>query len=203
MGKIKGTTIDTPAPPLPAPATGGEAVVVVFGKDDAGKPHASWFGTADAELAIKAAALMRMRVLPVTTDEHRAAASGLATGRIFDSGRGFVPFVKMAGYEAIAAFPEAYAPPPPVEAVPEPLAIATTAPATWADIGVGALVLAAEAPTEPWFPSVVVETKGEGLFVLRWRDFPDEASFVRRGEDLALLPPGFLATESSCDAPGA
>ena len=203
MGKIKGTTIDTPAHPLPAPATGGEPVVVVFGKDDAGKPHASRFGEADAELAIKAAGLMGLRVLPITTDEHRAAASGLAAGRIFDSGKGFVPFVKMGSYEALAAFPEAYAPPPPVEAVPEPLPVATTAPATWADIGVGALVLAAEDPTEPWYPSVVTEAKGEGLFVLRWRDFPDEASFVRRGEDLALLPPGFLVTESSGEAPGA
>lgn len=198
MGKMKATITD-----MPAPAAGGEAVVIVFGRDDAGKPHASRFGEADAELAIKAAGLMRMWVLPISSDEHRAAASGLAAGRIFDSGRGFVPFVKMASYEALTAFPEAYAPPPPVEAAPEPLPVATTAPATWGDIGVGAQVLAAESPTEPWYPTVVTEAKGEGLFVCRWRDFPDEPSFVRRGEDLALLSPGFSATEVNGDAPAA
>ena len=196
MGKMKATVTDKPAPTV-----GGDAVVIVFGKDDAGKPHASKFGEADAELAVRAAALMGMRVLPITTDEHGAAASQLTAGRIFDSGKGFVPFVKMAAYEALAAFPEAYAPSPPVEVAPEPLPAATTTPATWADIAVGALVLAAESPSEPWYPSVVIEAKGEGLFICRWRDFADEPSFVRRGDDLALLPPGFHAPDTSGDAP--
>ena len=91
----------------PATEITATAALVVFGRDDAGKPHASLFGAADAELAIKAAGLMRFRVLPITTDEHRAVASGLAQGRIFASGRGFVPFCKEGAYTGFAAFPEA------------------------------------------------------------------------------------------------
>ena len=92
--------------------------IVVFGLDDGGKAHASWFGEADAELAIKAAGMMRFSVLPITTDEHRAAASGLAAGRVFASGRCFAPFAKTGAYEALKAFGEAYQ--PPVPPVPQP-----------------------------------------------------------------------------------
>ena len=205
MGKMKATTIDQPdaAPAVDIAPAAVEPALVVFGRDDAGKPHASKFGAADAELAIKAAGLMGYRVLPITSDEHRAAVAGVAPGRVFASGRAFTPFCKEATHEALERLPGAYAPPPPVEPAPEPPPVATTAPATWADIGVGALVLAAETPDEPWYPSVVVEAKGEGLFVLRWRDFADEPSFVRRGEDLALLSPNFLTIEAGGEAPSA
>ena len=49
--------------------------VVVFGRDEAGKPHAAWFDQGEASLAEKAADLMGLRVLRVHTDEHRALAS--------------------------------------------------------------------------------------------------------------------------------
>ena len=90
MGKMKATVADQPdAAPAVDSRTGCHRTgrSSCLGSDDAGKPHASKFGEADAELAIKAAGLMSMRVLPVTTDEHRAAASGAgALGRIFDVG---------------------------------------------------------------------------------------------------------------------
>ena len=161
----------------------------VFGRDDSGKAHASWFGEADAERAIKAAGLMNFKVLPITSDEHRAAASAVAAGRVFASGRAFSPrFCREAACAALEAFSEAYAPPAPVDPEPQPAAIATSVARTWAEIGAGALVLAAETPTEPWYPAIVSEAKGEGLFVLQWRDFPDEPAFVRRADDLGLLP---------------
>jgi hypothetical protein len=70
--------------------------VVVFGRDEAGKPHAAWFDQGEASLAEKAADLMGLRVLRVHTDEHRALAAQLPHGRVFASGRAFVPFVKAA-----------------------------------------------------------------------------------------------------------
>ena len=161
---------------------------MVFGLDDGGKAHASWFGVADAELAVKAAGMMRFSVLPITTDEHRAAASGLAAGRVFASGRAFTPFAKMAAYEALKAFGEAYQPPVPPEPQPEPPLAVTGTPQRWGEIQVGSLVLASMGESEGWYEAIVAEDRGEALFVLRWRDWSDHDAFVRRADGLALLP---------------
>ena len=205
MGKIKGTIIDQPAAgaantPITAAndaatAAAAESAVVVYGRDEANKAHASWFGAADVELAIKAAGMMGMRVLPVTTDEHRAAASKLAAGRIFESGRGFVPFAKEASYKALEALDGAYSPPAPPEPEPEVLVAASSVPATWADLAVGAVVLASPGEDEGWWVAVVTEDRGEGLFVLRWIGFDSEPSFVRRGDDLGLAAPSTVLAE--------
>ena len=164
------------------------AALVVFGRDDGGKPHASWFGAADAELAIKAAGMMSYRVLPINSDEHRAAASGLAAGRVFASGRAFTPFCKEGAYTALATFPDSYQPPAPVLPEPEPTPVATGTPQRWEDVVVGSLVLASEEPQAGWFEAIITEDRGEALFVLRWRDFLDHDAFVRRADCLALLP---------------
>ena len=71
-----------------------EPSLVVFGRDDAGKPRASWFDALSAELASKAASLMNMRILKVETDEQKEVARQLAPGRVFASGRAFTPFAR-------------------------------------------------------------------------------------------------------------
>ena len=75
--------------------------LVLFGRDHAGKPHASWFDAASIELAAKAAGLMSMRAVPVETDELRELVTGLPRGRLFSSGRAFTPFVKGKLYERL------------------------------------------------------------------------------------------------------
>ena len=204
MGKIKGTIIDQPAAggadvPITtandaATAPAAEPALVVFGRDEANKAHASWFAAADAELAIKAARMMGMRVLPLTTDEHRAAALKLAAGRIFESGRGFVPFAKEASFKALEAFDGAFAPPAPPAPEPEVFVTASTIAATWADLAVGAVVLASPGEDEGWWAAVIVEDRGERLFVLRWVGFDSEPTFVRRGDDLGLMAPSTTLT---------
>ncbi|WP_131194554.1 hypothetical protein [Lichenihabitans psoromatis] len=67
--------------------------LVIFGKDQAGKPHASWFDQASAELATKAAALMNMRAVPIESDALRELVGTLPRGRVFSSGKAFTPFV--------------------------------------------------------------------------------------------------------------
>ena len=85
--------------------------VVVFGLDDSGKPHASSFLAGDAALARKAAALMSMKLLCVTTESQRLVAERLPKGKVFASGKGFVPFVKASLYaELVAVAPEAVVP---------------------------------------------------------------------------------------------
>lgn len=70
-------------------ATSANLVLVVFGQDKDGKPHASSFAETDATLATKAADLMGMRTLAVETEEHRSIASQLPLGRVFASGKVF------------------------------------------------------------------------------------------------------------------
>ena len=164
--------------------------LVIFGLDEAKKAHAAWFAAADAELAERAAGFMAMSVLRVATDEHRAAASGLPQGRVFASGKGFVPFCRKAAHDALAAFGEAFAPARPVEPEVAPVPAVANVPAGQNEVGVGSLVLACEGPAEGWFEAIVVEDRGEGILVLGWRDFPDAGQVVRRVEHLAFVPPG-------------
>src|SRR3954447_4887906 len=87
--------------PVPADTKPSEPCLVVFGRDKAGKPHASWFDAASADLAVKAADLMNMRVLKVETEEHKALARQLAPGRVFASGRAFTPFARVNLYSKL------------------------------------------------------------------------------------------------------
>ena len=77
--------------------------LVLFGRDQAGKPHASWFDAGSVELATKAAGLMSMRAVPVESDALREVVASLPRGRLFSSGRAFTPFVKGKLYERLVA----------------------------------------------------------------------------------------------------
>ena len=77
--------------------------VILFGKDETSKPHASYFHEADLAGALNAATLMKMKVLRTDTDERRAVAAELPQGRVFASGRAFVPFVAAPVYQRLVA----------------------------------------------------------------------------------------------------
>src|SRR5437763_11611101 len=104
--------------------TPAATALIVFGRDNGGKPHASRFDANEAELAEKAAGLMGMQVLRPENDEQRALAGKLPKGRVFASGRAFVPFVAAGLYGPLAAFGR----PARVEAAGEPKSGCTAAP---------------------------------------------------------------------------
>ena len=192
MAKLK------PDPAAPA--------IVVFGRDEAGKAHAAYFDHGEAALAEKAADFMSLRMLRVRTDEHRALATQLPHGRVFASGRAFVPFVKAALFLKLQTAAQAVADEgraklvaiagggseavklPATEPKPPAGPPKGKAPCGWADIDVGSLVLATEGPGDGWWESVVLEAEAE-LFTLKWRDWPDLPRFVRRRWQLAILHP--------------
>src|SRR5215210_523339 len=87
--------------PVPANTRPSDPCLVVFGRDEAGKPHASWFDAQSADLAIKAADLMNMRVLKIETEEQKALARQLAPGPVFASGRAFTPFARANLYSKL------------------------------------------------------------------------------------------------------
>ena len=75
----------------------------MFGRDHAGKPHASWFDGASAELATKAAGLMNMHAAPVDSENLRQFATSLPRGRVFASDKAFTPFVGRALYDRLVS----------------------------------------------------------------------------------------------------
>ena len=165
--------------------------IVVFGKDDAGKPHASMFARENAELAMKAARLMGMQVMRPLSKAARELAAKLPKGKVFASGRGFVPFVRLKLYEALLmshADPENQVPADANEAA-NSAESSDASPSTEPlsnDLQEGALVLAPAGPDEGWWEAVVVKVKGD-LLTHRWRDFPDDPPFARRRNQIALF----------------
>jgi len=157
-------------------------------------------------MARQAAGEMGMASLPVSSDELRGAAARLPRGKLFSSGRAFVPFVKMQTFEALVThLPDVdrkrlSAPRPPQKRAseipgkgiggtierPKP-----TLPQDWSKIVVGSLVLCSDDPDQGWFLAVVVKVADDGLLTLRWRDWVDLPPFTRKREQIALLHPAF------------
>src|SRR4051812_28169391 len=185
-----------------------EPSLVVFGHDDAGKPRASWFDAGSADLASKAADLMKMRVLRVETEEQKAVARQLAPGRVFASGRAFTPFARTAVFSQLVELagdssdpstnskPAAIASngsaasgdqgPGPAPTAPADPKGGPSRPQSLDEIGIGSVVLATVGVEDGWWESIVIGVNGES-FTLKWRDFPREPVFVRRRIEVALL----------------
>jgi hypothetical protein len=191
------------APEAEAPVTEPRSTsLIVFGLDEAQKPHASWFDETDAPLAEKAAGLMGMKILRLTSDEQRGLAGKLPKGRVFGSGKCFVPFTNKNLYSQLEAIGGEEPPVDPavVQAAldDEPAGEAALSPvaSSWAAITVGSVVLVTEGHMEGWFEAVVTAAKPNNLFELRWRDWPDEPVLVRKRGQLGLLPPAEAAQKA-------
>jgi hypothetical protein len=179
-------------------------VLIVMGLDDTRKPHASTFDEENAELATKAAGLMGMRVVPLDTAELQALAAKLPRGRVFASGRAFVPFVRAGLYQSIVAAAGLPANGPKLActasaASPEGHGAAVGGsgggrmaqvklPGGWGDIGVGSVVLATTGPDQGWYEAEVVEIHDD-LLTLTWCSWPEEPQFLRKMSQVGLLPP--------------
>jgi hypothetical protein len=229
------------------PAEKADAALIVVGRDDKRKAHAGRFDTDNRAAAIKAAHLMGFVALAVTKDAMRNIAEGLPEGRIFDSGKAFVPFVK----EGVCLALEAHAKQFPrdvlqlsMNQIAELEAEAAEAdgqdgsadaevgqddesqtpatdsdetetkdasdnadaepdaksppPAGRQDVTVGTTVLAVGDPDDGWWEAKVTQANKSGIgtntitmLTLEWVDFPEEASFVRRANEVAYFHPAY------------
>ena len=154
--------------------------VVLFGLDDGGRAHASAFDANTAEAAEKAAGLMGMRLLRLETEEQRALAAKLPRGRVFESGRAFVPFVKRPIFESLAAFGGVQVGDQPGGAETACTGSSDAAgampggegeagdPAN-AEFGVGTVVLATTGLIDGWWEAVILKMDEKGVMTLKWR----------------------------------
>jgi hypothetical protein len=185
--------------------------LIVFGIDEAGKPHASVFDFKEIDAARTAAELMGMRDFALELGEHREIIDLLPPGRVFGSGKAFVPFVKADLYDRIAALAgppdegdegsgQADGPDAPetaptgspeaataIETAAQPTAPAATDP--WAELKVGSIVLASAATDDGFWEARVTKVKAKGIFTLKFCDYPTEPAIDRQIRQLGLLHP--------------
>ena len=181
-----------------APATSSPAPVVLFGIDSHGKPKGARFGRDHADLAIKAASQLQLRVLASNDPKVADLATQLPVGRVHATGRTFVPFIRRNLYDKlVAAAPNGNAHPastlagggPGAAGMGTPGGSAPNLPKTWQEISLGDLVVAQQSPDDGWYEAIVIEAASDMLKV-RWRDYPRERPIVRHRLRLGLLYPG-------------
>ena len=178
------------------PATTCSAPLVLFGIDSRGKPKAARFGKEHADLAIKAATQLQLKVLACQDPKIADLTAELPVGRVHATGRTFVPFIRRDLYDklvAAAANGNTHPTSPPNGSSgasgSTPGGSAPRLPQNWQAIGLGDLVLASESREDGWYEAIVVEQNGD-MFTLRWRDYPRQRRIVRHRLRLGLLYPG-------------
>lgn len=87
---------------LSAPAT--PAPLILFGRDERGRPHASRFSDGNRTALEAAARLMAFNLAVAESDALRDLVTKLPGGRLFPgSGKAFVPFTSAALYDQLLA----------------------------------------------------------------------------------------------------
>lgn len=193
--------------------------VVIVGLDDRGKPHASRFPAGMITEVEVAAGLMGMAVLNVESEALAKIVEQLTIGKLFASGKAFVPFVSQDVYRKL----EAYLPiaqrkrvagnagggagaesgGAPAEApgsdVRNTYAKAKASgkprsgkhPEDWDKIAVGHIVLASEDRDDGWWTAHVREVRPDGTYLLEWEEWAGLDRFVCRRDQIALLHPDY------------
>ena len=163
----------------------GNPELIVLGRDEAGKPRAARFPIGHDNLVAKAAKAMNLAVCKADGGALAELAKKLPTGRLYATGKGFVPPVGRGLYDKIVEQLKLAGQP-----VPEPTDVAVPAapglPASWDQIEVGHMVIAAEG--QPWYAAIVVARDGD-MLTLKWRDYPQEPNAIRHAGAVALLKP--------------
>ncbi|WP_322418919.1 hypothetical protein [Mesorhizobium huakuii] len=189
--------------------------LIVFGRDETRKPHASVFLLPEVDAAESAARLMGMHSHRVEPGEAPEIVMRLPAGKLFDSGKAFVPFVKAETYQRIAALAgvaderdggsgdDKAADSPETASAGSPEAVAGhgggdggaggNGSDLWAKLAVGDMVLASEGPDEGYFEARIMKAKAKGIFTLKFRDYPDAPQVDRSYYQLGLIHPRQLA----------
>ncbi|MEQ8589707.1 MAG: hypothetical protein RIB70_08085 [Roseitalea porphyridii] len=187
--------------PTAASAADSPAIAVLFrnGKDT---PRGAWFPADEIEAVLAGAAEMGMHAVKASTAEIISLVQRLPKGRIFDSGKLFTPLIQGKVYDELMM----HVPEHGITAKPRLVMSAAssgtgdadaegpgasvpegTRPTDWSQITVGSLVLAEEARMEGWFESIVLEVRPKDVFILKFRDYPDDPIITRHISRLALM----------------
>jgi len=163
------------------------SALFVLGYDDQQKPRGARFVDANASLVTKAAELMELNVYEAADGELADLVKKLPVGRLYSTGKGFVPNIRQTLYSqiiaALAITPSAAR--GKAEDLPT---VASGLPKTWDEIGSGHLVIAQETLENGWWEAICVRRDGD-MLTLRFRDYPKLPKFARHKTAVALVCP--------------
>jgi len=183
----------------------------VLGLDENGKPRGARFAELKDNIA-SAAVDMNCRVLINQPEAVSDIAMKLPAGRIYASGKAFIPNIRRDLYDKISeaariaeksdaeietgAAEQSAVVKPPIDQADSALAearcvspVTSGLPRSWETIGVGHMVVFHESPDDGWWEGIVIKREGD-LLTLRLRDFPKQGTFVRHINTVALVNPG-------------
>jgi len=186
----------------------------VFGLDENGKPRGARFNDVKDDVA-NAALSMKCWVVvdPMVPAEFVPLGMKLPVGRLYASGRAFIPNIRRDLYDKLLAtkgkdagfqHPWEHGEPPvggvlvdttstPGVAYVSPLAPGL--PHSWEAIQVGHMVLIHESPEDGWWEALVIQRENE-ILTLRFRDYPRLPTMVRHISTVALVNPGAAPSAS-------
>lgn len=184
----------------------GADLLFVLGLDEAGKPRGARFKE-HLDRTVSIALDMKLTCIHPASTAFAELGMKLPQGRIYASGKAFVPNIRRDLYDklnAILTQPgdgssilrlENSSNQPTADGDPAannvPCASPTIGglPRSWESVGVGHMVLIHESPEDGWWEAVVVAREDEVL-TLRFRDYPKQPTFVRHLSAVALVNPG-------------
>ena len=160
--------------------------LILLGRDDDGKPRAARFPVGQADLVAKAAKAMNLTVCKADGAALAELAKKLPNGRLYATGRGFVPAVGRSLYDKIVEQLQLAG--QPVSKDVEQASAEQPAPGlptSWDDIAVGHLVIAHESAINGWWEAIVLARDAD-MLTLKWRDY-QQPNVVRHAGSVALL----------------
>jgi hypothetical protein len=183
-------------------AAGTPDKLFVFGVDGTGKPRGARFSEFNDKI-VTAAAEMKLTSVHPASAAFSEIAKKLPAGRLYASGKAFVPPIKrdlLERLNAVLASPDdesqaskptaTSAPTEGQESAPEEAEVRVAGlPGSWDSVGVGHVVLAHESPEDGWWECVVLKRE-DGVLTLRLRDYPKQGTYIRHLTQVALIHPG-------------
>lgn len=168
----------------------------VFGLDEDGKPRGARFAEFN-EKVVNAAAQMKLASVHPASSVVAEIGMKLPVGRLYASGKAFVPPIRRdllgklkAALEAAGDGSHVHQPAPAPPSEKAASAVAAGLPRTWETIAVGQLVLVEDDdPGFGWWPCLVTKREDQVL-TLQLRDYPDKGTYVRHIAQVGLVNPG-------------
>lgn len=177
----------------------------VLGLDDAGKPRGARFKD-HLDRTVSIALDMKLTCIHPASTAFAELGMRLPQGRIYASGKAFVPNIRRDLYDKLNAILAQSGdgssihrlenpPNQPATSDPAPDNVPCVSPTigglprSWESVGVGHMVLIHESPEDGWWEAVVVAREDQVL-TLRFRDYPKQPTIVRHLSAVALVNPG-------------